>query len=197
MSLVDWQSMAWIVLSGLVFAVSHSLLASKSLKLWAYQRGLKEPRYRLMYSIVGIFSTGIWLWFVHALPDAPLYDVDGLLRMVLYLVQGAGVIIALAAFQPIDGLVFLGLRKAKASQDPLIVRGIYRWLRHPMYAGAILILLAMPTQTFNGLCLSLVICMYFMVGSRYEEGRMLAEHSEYADYRDKVGAFIPKWRRLS
>ena len=190
--MADWQSIAWIVLSGLIFAVSHSLLASKKLKLWVYKRGLKEPRYRLIYSMIGVLSTALWLWFVHTLPDAPLYDTEGLLRMGLYLVQGLGLIIALAAFQPIDGLVFLGLRKAKASQDPFIVRGIYRWVRHPMYVGAMLILLGMPTQTFNGLCLSLVICMYFIVGSRYEEGRMLAEHANYANYQNKVGAFIPK-----
>jgi len=190
--MVDWQSITWIVLSGLIFAVSHSLLASKSLKLWAYKRGLKEPRYRLMYSMIGVLSTVFWLWFVRTLPDAPLYDADGLLRMGLYLIQGLGFIIALAAFQPIDGLVFLGFRRAKMSQDPFVVRGIYRWVRHPMYLGAMLILLAMPTQTFNGLCLSLVICVYFIVGSVFEERRMLFEHADYADYQDKVGAFIPK-----
>jgi len=41
----------------------------------------------------------------------------------------SGLIVARAAFQPIDGLVFLGLRKAKTSNDPFIERGIYRWLR--------------------------------------------------------------------
>jgi len=190
--MADWQSIALIVLSGLIFAVSHSFLASRNLKLWAYKRGLKEPRYRLMYSMIGVLSTVVWLWFVRTLPDAPLYDANGLLRMGLHAVQGLGFIIALAAFQPIDGLAFLGLRKAKTSHDPFVVRGIYRWVRHPMCSGAMLILLAMPTQTFNGLCLSLVICVYFIIGSAFEERRMLFEHADYADYQDKVGAFIPK-----
>ena len=60
-----------------------------------------------------------------------------------------------------------------------------------MYTGAMLILLAMPQQTWNGLNLALAICTYFIIGARLEERRMLAAHPEYAAYRDTVPAFIP------
>jgi len=183
----------WIWLSGLIFAVSHSLLASGSCKQWVYQLGLHEPRYRLLYSTVAIFTTATWIFYVHQLPDTPLYQTGNMLWWLLVSVQALGVVIALAAFQPIDGLVFLGLRKAPINNDPFIERGIYRWLRHPMYAGAMLILLAMPEQSWNGLHFTLVICLYFIVGSRYEEGRMLAAHPDYAAYRRRVPAFIPRF----
>jgi len=55
-------------------------------------------------------------------------------------------------------------------------------------------ILAMPEQTWNGLHFSLVICAYFIIGSRFEERRMLREHPDYADYRQRVGAFTPKLR---
>jgi len=54
-----------------------------------------------------------------------------------------------------------------------------------------LILLAMPIQTWNGLHLALVICFYFIVGSRYEEARMLLAHPSYASYQQRIPAFIP------
>jgi len=186
-----WDSALWIWLSGLVFAVSHSLLASVRCKQWVYDHGLREPRYRLLYSAVAVLATTAWVLYVHQLPDARLYQTDGLLWWLLVSVQVLGLIVALAAFQPIDGLVFLGFRKAKASNDPFIERGIYRWLRHPMYAGAMLILLAMPEQTWNGLHFTLVVCLYFIIGSRFEESRMLREHPDYADYRSRVPAFVP------
>ncbi|PCI41693.1 MAG: hypothetical protein COB41_10340 [Proteobacteria bacterium] len=186
------ESAIWIWLSGLLFAVSHSLVASLGCKQWAYAHGLQEPRYRLLYSIIALLATGVWVFFVHQLEDAPLYQTDGLLWVVMVGVQVVGLIVALAAFQPIDGLVFLGLRKAKVGTDPFIISGIYRWVRHPMYTGAMLILLAMPEQSWNGLMFSLVLCVYFVIGSHFEEQRMLAEHSEYASYQRSVPAFIPR-----
>ncbi len=187
----EWESAAWVWLTGLLFAISHSLLASQSCKRWAYRHDLREPRYRLVYSILAVLATGIWVFYVHQLPDTPLYQTGGLIRAALVAVQILGLAIVLAAFQPIDGPAFLGLRMAKGGNDPFIVRGIYRWLRHPMYAGAMLILLAMPEQTWNGLHFSLAICMYFIIGSRFEEARMLSAHPDYADYRRRVAAFIP------
>lgn len=188
-----WGSTGLIWLSGLIFAVSHSLLASAICKQWAYGHGLPEPRYRLLYSVVAVLVTGAWVFFVHQLPDTPLYQTDGLLWWLLVSIQVLGLIVALAAFQPIDGLVFLGLRKAKEGREAFIVGGIYRYLRHPMYAGAMLVLLAMPNQSWNGLHFALVICLYFIIGSRYEEARMLAEHPDYIVYRNRIPAFIPRF----
>jgi len=189
----DWEGAGLIWLSGLVFAVSHSLLASASCKQWFYRHGLREPRYRLLYSVVALIATGAWIVYVHQLADTPLYQTDGVLWLVLVAVQLLGLIVALAAFQPIDGLVFLGLRKAKAANDPFIERGIYRWLRHPMYAGVMLILLAMPEQTWNGLHFALLVCVYFIVGAYFEERRMIAQHPDYLAYRQRVPAFIPRF----
>ena len=188
----EWDSALWIWLSGLIFAVSHSLLASRRCKQWAYSHGLREPRYRLLYSIMAILATGAWVLYVHHLPDFPLYQSDGLFYALLIAVQILGLIVALAAFYPIDGLVFLGLRKARQGKEPFIERGIYRHIRHPMYAGAMLILLAMPAQSWNSLHFALVICLYFIIGYRYEEARMLADHPDYAAYRLRVPAFVPR-----
>jgi len=187
----SWESGLWIWSTGFLFAVTHSILASQGCKQWGYRHGLPEPRYRLLYSIFALFATAIWIFFIHQLPDAPLYQHDGFIWMLMVSVQILGVTVALAAFQPVDGLVFLGLRKASTGTDPFIVRGIYRWLRHPMYAGVMLILLAMPEQTHNGFQFTLIVCAYFIIGSRFEEKRMLKEHPEYVHYQASVAAFIP------
>jgi len=118
-----------------------------------------------------------------------------MLRGLLVLLQLLGLMVVLAAFQPIDGLAFLGLRQAGTGTDPFIERGIYRYLRHPMYTGAMVVLMAMPEQTWNGLHFALVICIYFIIGSQFEERRMISQHPEYLAYRARVFAFIPSFQR--
>ncbi len=192
-----WQSAVWIWLSGGIFAVFHSLTAAQSCKAWFYRHGIREPKYRLIYSMLAILITAAWIHYVHQLPDASLYQSTGTSRILLIALQIGGLLVALAAFLPIDGLIFLGLRKAQVGSDPFVVRGIYRWLRHPMYSGVMLILLAMPEQTWNGLHFSLIVCAYFIIGSRLEETRMLKAHPDYANYRQRVAAFVPDFSNRS
>ena len=189
------MSILLVWLSGLVFALLHSLTATNRCKRFFYHAGMQSHQYRLMYSLVGVLTTLIWIWFVLHLPDAQLYRTSGLVWWLLLALQCLGAGIALAAFKPIDGAIFLGLRKADQSQDPFIVSGIYRYIRHPMYSGMMIILLAMPVQTINGFNLGLMICMYFIIGSKIEEKRMRVEHPSYVQYQQEVPAFILKLTR--
>ena len=75
--------------------------------------------------------------------------------------------------------------------EPFSEKGIYRHLRHPMYAGVMLVLLASPQQSVNSLSLTLAVCLYFIVGCRFEERRMLAAHPQYADYCRRTPRFVP------
>jgi len=180
-----------IWLSGLAFALIHSLLASQLVKQWCYQKGLVEPRYRLIYSLLAIILTALWIFSIHQLPNTPLYQTDGGIRYLLRGLQLAGIGIILASFQPIDGAVFLGLKHVSENPDPFIVKGIYHYLRHPMYSGTMLLLLASPEQTLVGLHFTLVICSYFIIGARFEEQRMISQHPHYQQYRKQTPAFIP------
>ncbi len=182
-------SLVW--LSTFIFAVFHSVTAS----LWCKQQCFKAMlphHYRLLYSFFGIISTALWLWFNQQLVDAPLYAMQGIWFWSLVGLQVLGILIVLAAFRPIDGAVFLGLKEAVESTDPFVVQGIYKYIRHPMYTGFMLFLLAKPEHTMVSLHFALAVSVYFIVGSKFEERRMLAEHPDYADYQQKVGAFIPK-----
>jgi len=183
--------MLLIWLGTFLFAVVHSLLAAQRCKQWFGRRGLVEPHYRLGYTILSLLLTLIWLAWIHALPDQPLYRVDGLLFYMLIALQVAGVIVALAALKPIDTMAFLGLTATGNDVDPFVISGIYRYLRHPMYSGVMLILLASPWQSINSLNMALAVALYFLIGSRLEERRMLEHHPAYAVYRSQVSAFMP------
>jgi len=177
--------------SGLIFALIHSLLASQFIKRWCHEKGLVEPRYRLFYSLLAVLLTGAWVLYIHQLPDTPLYAFEGSIRYLLRGLQLVGLGIILASFQSIDGAAFLGLKRASKNQDPFIEKGIYHYLRHPMYSGTMLALLSSPAQTQVGLHFTLTICVYFILGARLEEQRMLDQHPEYLHYRQRTPGFIP------
>lgn len=180
-----------IILSGLLFAVVHSMLASNLIKTRCYAYGLSPQRYRLLYVILALLTTAVWLAFIDRLPDGILYKVNGSAQYLLIALQLAGILLFMLSLRPIDVRAFLGLKEFPAQLEPFIEQGIYRYLRHPMYSSIMLIMFAMPSQSRNSLTLYIVVAAYFILGSRLEEQRMLIMHPEYADYRKRVSAFIP------
>jgi methanethiol S-methyltransferase len=193
-----WQTALAIWLSGFAFALVHSALAASGIKQRCYRAGLSPQWYRLLYVIIAVITTALWLWFVRALPNDTLWAVEGPLRWLLHGVQVTGLWVFWLSLRPIDVGAFLGLRPFGGTGEPFIERGIYRYIRHPMYSGIMLVMFAMPAQSVNSLQLFAVITVYFVIGARFEERRMLADHPEYADYRRRVPAFIPNpFRRVS
>ena len=182
----------WIWFSGLIFAVLHSFLAARSTKDFVFRHHISEQYYRLFYSLFAMLTTAIWLAFVHALPDQPLYHLTGIAMWLALMLQAIGVVILLLTFRSFDGMMFLGLKPSTTSIDSFHISGVYRYMRHPMYTGVMLILFASPIQTMNSLHLCLAMSLYFIIGARLEEQRMRHMFPEYADYQTRVGAFIPK-----
>lgn len=181
-----------ILLSTLVFAIIHSLLATQRLKNLASSHGLPSQHYRLTYVIIATMMTAAWLVVIKQLPDQPLYSLNA--PALCYGLQAGAVVLFWLSLQPIDRRAFLGLKAFSEDKEAFIERGIYRHLRHPMYSSIIIMMFAMPAQSRNSLTLFILITLYFIIGSRLEERRMLAIHPEYAGYRLRVPAFIPRWR---
>jgi len=183
----------WI--SGLLFALIHSVFAAESCKQWFYQRGMAPQHYRLLYSIFALLLTAVWMFYIYQLPDASLYQTDGWFKWLLVFMQLCALWIVLLSLKSFDANMFLGITETPEQGEPFHEHGIYRHVRHPMYSGVMLALLASPVHTINSLNLSLCICFYFVVGSWFEERRMQGLHPEYVDYRKRVPAFVP-WRAL-
>jgi len=183
----------WI--SGLLFALIHSVFAAEVCKKWFYQRGLTTQRYRLLYSIFALLLTVIWFFYIYQLPDKPLYHIHGWLNWLLIFIQLCGLWIVILSLKSFDTKVFLGISHPPEQGEGFHEHGIYRHMRHPMYSGVMLALLASPIQSLNSLNLTLAICFYFVMGSYFEERRMLQTHPAYDDYKKRIPAFVP-WRTL-
>ncbi len=110
---------------------------------------------------------------------------------------GAGIVLLLVAFSKYDSGRFLGLtqiRNPAASDDEsLVIEGLQRYMRHPLYTAAILILWC-RAGTEVEFATALWATLYFWIGSRYEERALRRRFGQaYEDYAKGVPAFVP-WR---
>lgn len=75
----------------------------------------------------------------------------------------------------------------------LIQTGLYRFVRHPIYFGVILVCFgwAGTQQTLYSFSLSIVLLIFFDLKSRQEERWLEEKFSAYADYKKKTKKLIP------
>ena len=78
----------------------------------------------------------------------------------------------------------------------LVTRGPYRWIRHPLYANGLLLLVAMGLMSESLLILGWVamglILLLTMVIPREERELLGRFGAEYEQYRSRTGALLPK-----
>jgi protein-S-isoprenylcysteine O-methyltransferase Ste14 len=190
------------VLAWTAFAIFHSLTVSEGYERVA-RRVMGERAFagfhRLLFTAYSAAALAAVLLCVRALPDAPLYRVDGWVRLLFHAAQAGGA--ALLLWTPWDLLEFAGIRQfvrhlrgetPPAGPGPLFTGKAYGIVRHPLYLGFSLILAFQPDQTKNSLASTAAIVAYFYVGTFFEERRMERAYGEaYREYRRRVPRFLP------
>lgn len=179
------------------YSVLHSFLASRAAKAWAEQRfgkSLVTRTYRLFFNLVGIVTLFPVFALVFLLPDQPLYVVPLYLEPIFLIGQGIGIVILASALGLTGFLDFAGLKQLTGrEQTPeLVTHGIYRYMRHPLYTGSMLVLWLMPSMSVNWFAFILGISLYFIIGARYEERKLETYFGKrYTDYKANTPAFMP------
>jgi len=208
-----WESLAAFFL----FALFHSVAAREPFKTAlakATSPFFVNHFWRLDYcliSFVWYFQViGTLHWGLHPDCDAWLTSYPYWLWQAITAVHLGSIAVIYAAFLQSDYLEFLGLRQAwrgvaawlgrpgppssvnQFGLQRLEVSGVYGWVRHPMLAGGLLYLMTCR-PTLNTLVFTLMYALYMVVGSYYEERRLIQVFGEeYLIYRNRVGAFVPR-----
>ena len=198
-----WPALAFDVgLFGL-FATHHSLLARTGAKRWLTRfvpAALERATYVWVASALFIAVCGFW----RELPGTA-YLLSGWAWWLGASAQLAGLLLTAGAASRLDLLELAGIRQAMAgSNDPeagasagrvathetLTIVGPYRWVRHPIYLGWVLLVCGAPEMSLSRLAFAAISTAYLVVAIPWEE-RTMAETlgDEYRRYRQQV-----RWR---
>jgi protein-S-isoprenylcysteine O-methyltransferase Ste14 len=183
----------------------HSALASLRLKSWVAGRWPQwMPAYRLGFNAIAILGLLPILYLLVSQPGRLVWAWSGAWA---WLANGIALAAVLGFFHTLgdyDSHEFLGLRQWKngtrtvADQERFHLSAVHRYVRHPWY---FLSLLMIWTRDMSEAMLlsALVMTVYFVVGARLEEQKLIAYHGErYRRYMEKVAGLIPlPWKTLS
>lgn len=200
-------SMTGLIVSFLVWATFHSITAAQWFKdgiLQLMGERAYQGFYRLIYSVVSLVTLMPVLYFYWQLPDQPLYAVPAPFSWLMVGLQLVGFVgLTLSVLQS-GALAFVGIQQAadyvsgrdigkqSGLGEVLVVHGLYRWMRHPLYTFSTLLLWATPLMSRNNLILIVLITAYFVIGSFIEERRLERDFGQaYTEYRHTAARFIP------
>lgn len=192
----------FILLAVALYGIVHTILASKSAKALAQRwLGASAGRgYRLAYNLFAVVSLLPVLALPVLLPDRPLYRIPPPWLYLTLSVQGLALLALLVGLWQTGVWSFLGLeqllRPAEGSGSRLVVRGLYRWVRHPLYTAGLVFIWFTPLMTVNLLALYAGLTLYLVIGAYFEERKLLREFgAAYGEYQRRTPMLIPGLRR--
>ncbi len=76
----------------------------------------------------------------------------------------------------------------------LITHGIYKYIRHPMYSGLLILMLAILFSNLNYLTLSIYVLLFvnLTLKAKREEYYLRERFNNYQNYQKQTGIFLPK-----
>jgi len=80
------------------------------------------------------------------------------------------------------------------SNSELIQAGLYKYIRHPIYTGILLMLLGSGVYQISSykIGITLILSILFYFKSKYEEQKLTLKYSNYTEYEKVTGRFFPK-----
>ena len=170
----------------LVYFVLHSFLAADRVK------SKFPPRlFRILYvlfSTAGLLALMFYNGSIHALK---FFVSEGPARWASLILTIFGVMVIQTSFRQYSLKGFVGLTDEKKT---LQTNGILEYIRHPIQAGIILIVLGFFFFIPNLPTLISCVCIlvYIPIGLYLEEKKLVAMYGDqYIEYRKRVPAIIP------
>jgi protein-S-isoprenylcysteine O-methyltransferase Ste14 len=185
-----------------LFGVQHSVMARRSFKRWWTQ--IVPPAVeRSTYVVATCAVLALMFRFWVPIDEPVVWRVEhGAGVVLLWGLFGFGWLVALVSTSLINHLELFGLQQVFARlmhravpeaqfKTPLL----YRYVRHPLYAGLLLTFWAVPVMTAGRLLFALGFSAYILIGIAFEERDLLQQFGErYRRYREQVGMLIPRTR---
>jgi protein-S-isoprenylcysteine O-methyltransferase Ste14 len=180
-----------------LFAVQHSVMARPWFKaLWT--RIVPQPAERSTYMLFSCAALFLLFWKWQPMGGV-IWNVENASgRLALTASYAVGWAIVLAATFLLNHFDLFGLRQIwlhlfGRPYTPLRFGTpfFYRFVRHPLYLGWLLVFWSAPVMTSAHLVFALATTTYIFIAIQFEERDLARLHSEYAEYRRRVPMILP------
>ncbi len=189
------HAILWICFYGI-----HSFLAHNSTKEFVYQFGVNFKRYyRLSYNFISVIFFASNIYVMSLSNESFLIQSNFIYIMISAFLMSFGIAFLLIAFSIFNTSEFLGLEQMKTNEkvyksSKLIIGGIYKYVRHPLYTGILFLLLGIiilfPSSSI--LTFAIISILYLPIGIHLEEKKLISEFGQqYIDYKKEVKMLIP------
>lgn len=186
-----------------IYGGFHSLTARSEVKRALEDRlgAIAVRGYRLSYNLISVVTLLPVLAIPALIPGDKLYQLSGPLLILAIAGQSIAILILIIGLSQSDALHFLGLRQALSknskTETELVIKGLYRWVRHPLYSAGLLFIWLSPVMTTSLLALNFGLTAYIYIGSIFEERRLVREFEQiYEVYQKEVPRLIPHLKHL-
>ena len=182
----------------LAFFIQHSGMTRRPFRRWL-EKYMNKAFHNAFYSIIsGIILLILIVFWQQS--SQTLAAATGNFRWFLravFFMACAGMnwsLVAQGLNKPFGISPILQYLRGKDFQqsEHLIIRGPYRWVRHPLYLFNIMFIWFYPDLTADRLLFNILFTFWMLIGILLEERDLVADFGEeYLDYKRKVPVLIP------
>jgi protein-S-isoprenylcysteine O-methyltransferase Ste14 len=192
-------ALAWNAMLSAAFFLQHSSMVRRSFRQ-RLERFIAEPIHGLVYTMASgsVLILCLVLW---QRTGEPIVLLEGPLRWslrALFLLAIAGFAWGIRALGSFDTFgvrpLMAHLRGIQPPHVPFVVRGPYRWVRHPLYFFALVLFWSCPVITPDRLLFNCLWTAWVVLATVLEERDLVFHFGEpYVRYQREVPMILP-WR---
>jgi protein-S-isoprenylcysteine O-methyltransferase Ste14 len=176
-----------------VFALHHSIFARERIRAFVRRQVSAQLERSVYVWVASLMLIGVcYAWRPVA---GVLWQVPAPWSWAFIAVQLLGAWLTIRSAAVIDPLDLAGVRQvltpdvqlpASNSQVEFKTDGPYGWVRHPIYAGWIILVFSVGTMTMTRLVFAIVSTAYLLIAIPFEERTLQSHAATYADYKRLV-----------
>jgi protein-S-isoprenylcysteine O-methyltransferase Ste14 len=187
----------------IAFFIQHSGMVRKSFKRRSTPL-IRENYSGVVFSIASSLLLLLLMVFWQK-SNFMIASAHGDLRWLLRLIFGLALLGFLWGARSLGSLDTFGTERMRRNvggkttkPTRLLIRGPYRWIRHPLYLFCIVMIWSCPDLTADRLLFNVMWTIWIIVGIILEERDLVSQiGSSYLDYRKNVPMLIPTRAPLS